>query len=190
MARPKGILFNEETAGSNYAEFTIARKPDGKIKMQRMLFILLYAIVAVAYIFVFTVLTKMIPLVAILPLIILIMWFFTWKLTKIEYTYVVYQGMLHVYKNNGYNKAKEIFSAKLSENGGVYPVSDEEYAKFADDCQASLDYSIGKNTEDRYFAIFTVDGKKTAVYFTAATKLLTAMRYYGGENVIVTYVSR
>lgn len=190
MARPKSILFNEETAGSNYAEFTIARKPDGKIKMQRMLFILLYAIVAVAYIFVFTVLTKMIPLVAILPLIILIMWFFTWKLTKIEYTYVVYQGMLHVYKNNGYNKAKEIFSAKLSENGGVYPVSDEEYAKFADDCQASLDYSIGKNTEDRYFAIFTVDGKKTAVYFTAATKLLTAMRYYGGENVIVTYVSR
>ena len=190
MARPKGIPFNEETAGSNYAEFTIARKPDGKIKMQRMLFIILYAIVAVAYIFVFTVLTKMIPLVAILPLIILIMWFFTWKLTKIEYTYVVYQGLLHVYKNNGYNKAKEVFTAKFSETEGVYPVSDEDYTKYADACEAALDYSIGNNTEDRYFAIFAVNGKKTAVYFTAATKLLTAMRYYGGENVVVTYVSR
>lgn len=190
MARPKGIPFNEETAGSNYAEFTIARKPDGAIKTQRMLFILLYAIFAVAYIIVFTVLTKMIPLVAILPLFILILWFFTWKLTKIEYTYVVYQGQLHIYKNDGYNKAKEVFSAKLSENGGIYPASDEDYAKNADACKAVIDYSIGKNTEDRYFAIFTVDGKKTAVYFTAAAKLLTALRYYGGENVVVTYVSR
>ena len=190
MARPKGIPFNEETAGSNYGEFTIARKPDGKIKMQRLLFILMYAIFAAAYIFVFTVLTKMVPLVAILPLLLLIMWFFTWKLTKIEYTYVVYQGKMHVYKNNGFNKAKEIFSAKLSENEGIYPVSDEDYAKNADACEAVIDYSISKNSDDRYFAIFNVDGKKTAVYFTAATKLLTALRYYGGENVVVTYVSR
>ena len=118
------------------------------------------------------------------------MWFFTWKLTKIEYTYVVYQGKMHVYKNNGFNKAKEVFSAKLSENEGIYPVSDEDYAKNADACEAVIDYSIGKNSDDRYFAIFNVDGKKTAVYFTAATKLLTALLYYGGENVVVTYVSR
>lgn len=190
MARPKGIPFNEDTAGSNYAEFSIARKPDGKIKMQRLIFILLYAVFAIAYIVVFTVLTKMIPLVAVLPLFILIMWFFTWKLTKIECTYVVYQGMFHVYRHNGYNKAKEVFSAKLSENGGIYPVSDEDYKKYADACDNELDFSIGKNSEDRYFAIFNVNGKKTAVYFTAATKLLTALRYYGGENVVVTYVSR
>ncbi len=190
MARPKGIPFSEENAGSNYAEFSIARKPDSKVKVQRFLFILLYAAVAAAWIVVFTVLTKMIPVVAILPLLVLILWFFTWKLTKIEYTYVVYQGQLHVYRHNGYNKAKEIFTAKVSENEGVYPVNDEEYAKFASAAETELDFSIGKNSEDRYFAIFNVNGKKTAVYFTAATKLLTALRYYGGEQVVVTYVSR
>ncbi len=190
MARPKGIPFNEETAGSNYAEFAITRKPDGAIKMQRLLFVALYVAFALAYIVVFTVLTKMIPLVAILPLFLLIMWFFTWKLTKIEYTYVVYQGMLHIYKHNGYNKAKEVFQARLYENGGIYPVSDEDYAVHAKACAETLDYSIGVNTDDRYFAIFDVEGKKTAVYFTAATKLLAAMRYYGGENVVLTYVSR
>jgi hypothetical protein len=49
---------------------------------------------------------------------------------------------------------------------------------------------MGVNTEDRYFAIFNVGGKKTAVYFTASAKLLNGLHYFGGENVIVTYVSR
>ncbi len=188
MARPKGIPFSEENAGSNYAEFAVARKPDGAIKLQRFLFILLYVVFAVAYVAVFA--AKIPYLIAIMPLFVLIMWFFTWKLTKVEYTYIVYQGQIHIYRHNGYNKAKEIFTAKVSENEGIYPVSDEEYAKFAAECEVTFDYSVGKNTDDRYFAIFHVDGKKTAVYFTAASKLLTALRYYGGENVVVTYVSR
>ncbi len=188
MARPKGIPFNEETAGGNYAEFAVSKKPDSKIKTQRLLFILLYAVFSVTYVVIFAM--KLPMLIAILPLFVLIMWFFTWKLTKIEYTYIVYQGQMHVYRNNGYNKAKEIFSAKVNENDGIYPVNDEDYTKFAEACEVSLDYSVGKNTDDRYFAVFQVNGKKTAVYFTAATKLLTALRYYGGENVVVTFVSR
>ncbi len=190
MARPKGIPFNEETAGANYAEFAVVRKPDGAIKLKRLLFILLYAVFAASYIVLFTVVVPMVMLIAVLPLFVLIIWFFTWKLTKIEYTYIVCQGQLHVYKNNGYNKAKEVFVAKVSENGGIYPEGDDDYKAFAEECEETLDFSIGKNTADRYFAVFTVNGKKTAVYFTAAAKLLTALRYYGGEKVIVTYVSR
>lgn len=190
MARPKGIPFSEENSSSNYAEFSVTRKPDQKIKTQRMLFILLYAVFAVAYCVVFLVLTKMAPLVAILPLLLFILWLVTWKFTKIEYMYVVCQGQLHVYRINGYNKAKEVFTAKISENDGIYPDSDEEYTKLAAECPATFDFSAGKLTEDRYFARFTVNGVMTAVYFTAATKLLTSLRYYGGEKVVVTYVSR
>jgi hypothetical protein len=190
MARPRGIPFTEENAGANYAEFAVARKPDGKIKAERFLFITAYLAFALLYCFIFLVVFKMGPVIAILPLFLLIMWFFTWKLTKVEFMYVVTQGHLHVYRYNGYNKAKEVLKAKLSETEGIYPVGDADYASFASACEAEIDFSAGKNTDDRYFAIFTVDGKKTAVYFTAATKLLTALRYYGGENVVVTYVSR
>ena len=104
--------------------------------------------------------------------------------------YIVTQGYLHVYRYDGYNKAKEILKAKLSENEGVYPAGDSDYDQFAKDCEAELDYSAGKNTEDRYFGIFCINGKKTAVYFTASSKILTGMRYFGGEKVVVTYVSR
>ena len=190
MARPKGIPFTEENAGANYAEFAVARKPDGKIRTQRFLFILTYLAFALAYCFVFLVLVKMGPLIAILPLFLLIMWFFTWKLTKIEYMYIVTKGCFYVYAYNGYNNAKEVLKAKLSETEGVYPDGDEEYAPLKNACEVQLDYSAGKNTEDRYVAIFSSDGKKTAVYFTASSKVLTVMRYFGGENVVVTYVSR
>ncbi|MBR6744304.1 MAG: hypothetical protein IKM00_03695 [Clostridia bacterium] len=190
MARPKGIPFTEENAGANYAEFAVARKPDGKIRTQRFLFILTYLAFALAYCFVFLVLVKMGPVIAILPLFLLIMWFFTWKLTKIEYMYIVTQGYLHVYQYNGYNNAKEVLKANLSENEGVYPAGDADYAAFAKECEETLDYSAGKNTDDLYSAVFRINGKKTAVYFTASAKVLTGMRYFGGEKVVVTYVSR
>ena len=88
MARPRGIPFTEENAGANYAEFAVVRKPDAKIRTQRFLFVLMYLAFALAYCFVFLVIYKMGPVIAILPLLLLIMWFFTWKLTKVEYMYI------------------------------------------------------------------------------------------------------
>ena len=55
--------------------------------------------------------------------------------------------------------------------------------------EANIDCTISSKSEDRYFAVFNIGGKKTAVYFNAATKLLQMLHYYGGEDVIVTYVS-
>ena len=190
MPRPKEIPFSEENAGQNYAEFSVTRKADVKIKTQRLLFVLLYLAFAVIYCVVFLVLTKMGTLIAILPLFLLILWLVTWRFTKIDYTYIVYQGQFHVYRVNGFNKAKEVLNAKLSENDGIYPAADKEYANLAAECAATLDFSAGKKTEDLYFARFMMDGVMTTVYFTAAAKLLTSLRYYGGENVVVTYVSR
>lgn len=189
MARPQNIPFSEENATSNYAEFSVTKKADSKIILTRILFLALYLLFAVAYCTVFLVLTKMAPVVAILPLLLFVLWLLTWKFTKIEYLYIVCQGHIHIYRINGYNKAKEMFSAKISENDGIYPVSDEEYASFAKSCAKALDFSAGQNTEDRYFARFSLNGVMTAVYFTAATKLLSTLRYYGGEKVVVTYVS-
>lgn len=189
MARPKGIPFSEENSSANYAEFGVAKKPDRKIKMQRALLILLYVLLAAVYCAVFLVFVKMPALIAILPLLIFILYLCTWRFTKLEYIYIVYQGMIHIYQNNGFNRAKEVFAARVSENFGIVPDTDG-YKETVGSCDVALDLSAGKNTADRYVAVFAVNEKKTAVYFTAATKLLTALRYYGGENVIVTYVSR
>ncbi|MGN1095679.1 MAG: hypothetical protein ACI4QR_04755 [Eubacteriales bacterium] len=189
VAKSNGIPFSEENAIGNYAEFTVARKPDKEIKLKRFLFMTLYLVFAAVWIIMFTVVTQMVPVVAIILIIEYILYLLTWHLTKIEYTYMVEKGNFHIYRICGRLKAKEVLSVKVSENMGIYPLNDDDYKSKLDDCEATLDFSEGKNGEDRYFAIFMVNGKKTAVYFSAATKLLTTLKYYGGENVIVTYVS-
>ena len=189
MARPKGIPFSEEYSSANYAEFAVAKKPDGKLKLQKTLLLLGYAAFAVLYCVVFLIVVQMPALIAMLPLIVFIFYLCTWRFTNLEYIYIVYQGMIHIYQNNGFNKAKEVFTARVSENLGIVPFSDE-YAETYADCSQTWDFSAGKGTADRYVAVFEKDGKKTAVHFTAATRLLTALRYYGGAGVVLTYVSR
>ncbi len=187
--KDNGIPFSEETAGANYAEFSITRKPDKEIKAKRFLFILLYAFVLGVFSYLFLVLTKMGYVMAIVLIIEYIIFLATWHLSKIDYTYIVEKGNLHIYKVVGRLKAKEVVNVKISENQGICPADDEDYANLLDGVEATLDCAISPKSEDRYFAIFNIDGKKTAVYFNAATKLLQMLHYYGGENVIVTYVS-
>jgi hypothetical protein len=187
--KDNGIPFKEETAGSNYAEFSVTRKPDNEIKTKRFLFILLYALVLGIFAYIFLVLTQMAPVMAIVLIIEYIVFLATWHLSKIEYTYIVEKGNLHVYKLVGRLKAKEVVNVKISENQGICPADDEDYANLLEGVEVTLDCSISAKSEDRYFAIFEINGKKTAVYFNAATKLLQMLHYYGGDNVVVTYVS-
>ncbi len=187
--KDNGIPFKEENAGANYAEFSITRKPDKEIKIKRFLFILLYAAVLGIFAYVFLVLTQMAPVMAIVLIIEYIVILATWHLSKIEYTYIVEKGNLHIYRIVGRCKAKEVVNVKISENGGICPANDEDYKNLLDGVEATLDCSISMKSEDLYFAIFNINGKKTAVYFNAATKLLQMLNYYGGENVVVTYVS-
>ena len=187
--RDTGIPFNEETAGSNYAEFSITRKPDKEIKTKRFLFALLYIAIVVIFAVVCFVLTKMAPVFILAIFAEWIAILATWHLTKIDYTYIVEKGNLHIYKVVGRCKAKEVVNVKISENLGIAPTDDEDYANMLEGVEASIDCTISPKSEDRYFAVFNIGGKKTAVYFNGATKLLQMLHYYGGENVIVTYVS-
>lgn len=187
--KSNGIPFSAETATGNYAEFTVTRRPDKEIKLKKFAFMMLYILFAALWVILFTVVTKMAPIIAILPILEYILFLLTWHTTKIEYTYIVEKGNLHIYRTCGRGKAKELLNIKAAENLGMFPLADEDYKPQIDSCEAFLDYCEAKNAEDVYIAIFNINGKKTGVYFSAATKLLTTLRYYGGENVIVTYVS-
>ena len=187
--RDTGIPFNEETAGSNYAEFSITRKPDKEIKTKRFLFALLYIAIVVIFAVVCFVLTKMAPVFILAIFAEWIAILATWHLTKIDYTYIVEKGNLHIYKVVGRCKAKEVVNVKIGENLGIAPADDPDYASYLEGVEVTIDCTIAPKSEDRYFAVFNIGGKKTAVYFNAATKLLQMLHYYGGEDVIVTYVS-
>ncbi len=188
IKKSNGIPFCEENAVGNYAEFSVTRKTDKEIILKRVLFSLLYVAILVLFIFICFVWTKMAPVFVAAIFAEWIAILATWHLTKIEYTYIVEKGNFHVYQLRGRLKAKEVLNARLEDNLGVYPANDEDYKSKLDECEATLDFCEAKTADDIYFAIFNLNGKKTAVYFSAANKLLTTMKYFGGDNVVVTYV--
>lgn len=184
MARPKGIPFSEENESLGYAEFTVNRVPDGKIKMQRLLLVLFYLAFAVAYCIVFLVIWQLATLVAVLPLLLLILWLVTWRSTKIEYTYIVCKGQFYIYRVNGYRRAREVFHAKINESERICPAGEADVK-----AAVLLDFSVGKGKPDLYVGMFPSEKGRTAVYFTAASRLLSSLRYYGADKVTVCPVS-
>lgn len=188
IKKSNGIPYCEANATGNYAEFSVARKTDGNAKLKRVLLIVLYLAVVAVFAYFFMIKTPLFPMVGVAIIIDYILVLATWHLTKIEYTYIVEKGNFHIYQLRGRLKAKEVLNVKLEENLGVYPANDEDYKSKLDECEATLDFCESKTADDIYFAIFNLSGKKTAVYFSAANKLLTTMKYFGGDNVVVTYV--
>ena len=129
--------------------------------------------------------TKLIPLIAILPLLFWMLWYFTWKQTRYDFTYIVSVGTLYIYKKDGLKRVYEIASFKVSEAEKIVPASaydGKEDKKLL--CCSSLD------CKDLYTGVWNTDGVKTAVYFDASQKLLSALRYYAGDNIEVTAVTR
>lgn len=189
IKRSNGIPYKEETAIGNYAEYSIARRTDKHARLQRLGYIGIYLAVVGVFVYLFAVLTPLFPIIGLSAIIDYILFLATWHRSKVEFTYIVEKGNFHIYRICGRCKAKEVLNVKLENNLGIYPLNDEDYKEALDECEVKLDYCEAIDAEDIYFAIFNIDGKKTAVYFSAATKLLTTMRYFGGEKVIVTYVS-
>lgn len=185
MKKIKGIPFKEEEESEHFAQFTVTHAPDSKIKLKRFLLIILYAAFAGAFIVIFTVLTKMAAVVALLPFLMWILWFFTWKYTQIEYCYIVCKNVFYVYKINGYGKAKEIMKFSVSACESVTP------ADKVDTSSADVsDFRSSRACPDSYAAVFTGDVGRVCVLFDASAKLLCAMRYYGGDTVEISNVSR
>lgn len=182
----KGIPFKEEEeVNEHFSQFAVACKPTSKDKLSRVIFILLYVLFAGGYIVLFTVITKMPYVIAILPFFLWMLWYFTWKHTQREYVYIVCRGSLYVYAVNGYGNAKEIFKSSVSSFESVAP---------ADMINVTADkkfmYCSSPDARELYCAVLPENGKNTLVYFDPSAKLLSSLRYYGGENVIVMQVSR
>ena len=111
----KGIPFKEEEeVNEHFSQFAVACKPTSKDKLSRAIFILLYVLFAGGYIVLFTVITKMPYVIAILPFFRWMLWYFTWKHTQSEYVYIVCRGSMYVYAVNEYGNEKEIFKKHVS----------------------------------------------------------------------------
>lgn len=189
MKAIKGIDFDEELASSNGAQFVVKKKPDKAQKASRFLFIMLYILFTVGYCVLFLVVTKIPYVLAILPILVWMLYFFTWNRLWKESAFVVDKGYFYIYRVNGRNRATLAEKVHLADSSLIAPAT-EEYLSTLDSDVLQKDYSTEPGCEDRYFIVYDSEGKKTASYFVASQKLLTALKYYAKEQTIVTQTSR
>ena len=92
--------------------------------------------------------------------------------------------LFYVYSVDGYGNAKEVYKAVVSSLEKVAP------ADMIVSADKKLMYCSSPDLRELYCALSSDNGTTTAVYFDPSSKLLSSLRYYGGENVTVVPVSR
>ena len=176
---------------SNYAEYVVEKKIEGKYKMQRLLMLLGYAVVAIVVV-VAVAISGFIPLIALAPTAVWMLSFFTWPYVSIEYSFTVDASMLTVEKVLGGKKKIKLFQAKVKDLSLIAPY-DDEYKAEADNFAADVRVEAVPSMDcyDLYFALHTDEsGKKTIVFFQATAQSLKALKYYNSSAIVMRETAR
>ena len=184
---------------SNYAEYVVEKKVEGKYKMQRMLMLLGYVGVFAAILGIVALinsLTKLgiiaLPMFALAPMAAVILYNLTWPLVSIEYSFTVDASELKIETVYGGRRKKNLFSCKVKDLSLIAPY-DDKYKAEADAFGADNRVEAVPNMAcyDLYFALHTDEkGKKTIVFFQATAQSLKALKYYNSSAIVMRETSR
>ena len=180
-----GQEIDRSTHSTNYTEFAVKKKVEGSLLTTRLLMILGYiAVVALAFaamagggVWMY------LGVVFFLGTIILV--YFTWPLTNIEYEYVTESGDLTFSTIiAGGRIKKENLKIKIKECEIIAPYSSEKYNDYANITKKYDFRKESKQTEDIYFAVATIKNERAIILFQCTNKALKIFRSYNKENTV------
>ena len=167
---------------ANY-EYTVAQKSEGKWSIYRWLMLSGYVLFAAGY-FIAAYLSGFIPLVAILPLLLWILVYFTYRYVKPEYKYEISEAYLKFYRIYG-KKAKEVTRIRICDADFIIPLESAitEIQRYS----PSRTYSAipSKDSTDLYVILYKNDSQDACAFmFKATAEALKCLKFYNGNTVI------
>ena len=173
----------------NTFEFVVDERAEGKRKLVKFLgrFVLLAFIGAfVAFTFVIRM-----PMLAILPLLLLGLVLYFWKIFNCELEYSMTSGIMTFSRIYGGMKRKKVLELFVKDMREIAPRTAESDARLhaRGDVAKFYSFSSHSTAPEQYYALFEKDGALCVVYFEATEKTLKILRYYNPVTV-VTKVSR
>ena len=171
----------------NTFEFVVDEHPEGKRKAGKFLgrfgiiaFISIWVIVSLCTIF----------YLAVLPLALLGIVLYFWKLFNCELEYSMTSGIMTFSRIYGGMRRKKVLELFIKDMREIAPRTAESDAKLRGrDIQKYYMFASHSTADDQYYALFEKDGQLCVVYFEATEKTLKILRYYNPVTV-VTKVSR
>ena len=171
----------------NTFEFVVDERPEGKRKALKfwgrfglIAFIAAWVIVSLCTIF----------YLAVLPLAMLGVVLYFWKIFNCELEYSMTSGIMTFSRIYGGLKRKKVLELTIKDVREIAPRSAESDAKLkAQGVAKTYMFASHSTAEDQYYATFEENGSLCVVYFEATEKTLKILRYYNPVTV-VTKVSR
>ena len=172
----------------NTFEFVVDERAEGKRKLIK--FLGRFALLAFIGAFVaFTFIIRM-PMLAVLPLGLLGLVLYFWKIFNCELEYSMTSGIMTFSRIYGGLKRKKGLELTIKDFRGIAPRTAESDAKLkAQGVAKTYMFASHSTAEDQYYATFEENGILCVVYFEATEKTLKILRYYNPVTV-VTKVSR
>ena len=158
------------TEGINSASYTVSRRSEGKNALARVLLVCGYVLFAIAYSSAFIAI-KIPQLIAILPILLWMAVFFSWKYVSYDICYIVDAGNFYVEKECG-NKKKRIFSCHVKEADEIAPLNSEKTLALAKTGCIVTDLRGSVSSPDSYYIKCKNDGKEQIVYVERTMRIV------------------
>ena len=183
---------------ASYAEYSVARKPEGKYKLHRNIVRTLYVLFPIICITLLAVLGTLIGdsisgvvivFGALTPLYMWMIVHFTWPYFSQFYYYEIDSATVTFSLFYGQRKRKELFSVRIKDFSVIAPVSREHEGnadraiKLGAEC---IFAASSKEADDLYFGICEKDGRSFVIYFEATAQALKCFKHY---NSVATVMS-
>ena len=137
------------------------------------------------------------PLFALIPLLLWILVFVTWRYTNVEYEYTITSGKLTFSKIYGNRSRKRMFEMDLRDAVLIAPLDDNTYSARATSYrpERSFEGVSSFQAPNIYMLLFELGAKKRAdkrraiFYFEATKKSLSICRFYNQSATVLSALS-
>ena len=162
----------------NYAEYGVERRAEGKNKLARMLLVFLYIVFASSYAG-FFISVRIPQVIALLPIFLWILVFFTWRLVKYDCEYKIEQGEMIFFISYSAKRKKEKLRIRVKDAKKIIP--EKEYDRGTEEF---FDFRGSKKCSDGYVIVYEQGGKEIAVAFEAIPQALKILKRLNPDSVI------
>lgn len=169
-----------------YSEYVVAKKAEGKNLLLRILLITLYVLFALSYFIFFTVVLPIVMLIALLPLFVWMLIFFTWRYASVEIEYQIVSGVVTFYHIYGRRSRRKKFAYKIKDMLTVAPMDRTHESDYTKSTLTHDFRGSAKSPDSYYFTYKDNAGKTCVVYFEATARTLKSFRYYNSAATVMS----
>lgn len=171
------------SAGIPY-EYTVSEKKNTALVFKKISLIALYVFWVVGLLLLGAQIKLILPLLALIPVTLWMLVFFTWRLTQVEYEYSLFAGEMTIARVLGGRSRKTLAKIKLRELCDVYPCRDGANADRIDAFAADRVIFAASSSQSPTLCVTMwkdENDQKSILFFDCNEKAAKILHYYNAS---------